>query len=216
MTIDLFDGQQLAPDAPRGLGRAMVGDGKRKRRARDYYPTPTEATRALLIAERPYWGEAAACGPAFWEPCGRGGAIARVALDEFGLTSIATDIVGDPAHDVDEQDLLAVRTAPASRVVSNLPFALARPMVAHLWGVLQLDYMALLFKTTFLNCGESAALWRAGLAPNRRWDCTWRIDFTDEGNPTMDCTWLVWDRLHAGQRFGLLDRGGPVAVEGLF
>lgn len=188
----------------------MTGDGKRKRRAHDYYPTPAEATRALLVAERPFWGETACLDPAFWEPCGRGGAIASVARDEFGLTSIATDIVPDPLHDVEERDLMAVRTAPAARAISNLPFALARPMVGHLWGVLRLDYMALLFKTTFLNCGESAALWRAGLAPNRRWDLTWRLDFTNEGSPTMDCTWLVWDRLHTAQQFGLLDRSGPV------
>lgn len=209
MTVDLFDGPQLAPDAPRGLGRAMAGDGKVARRPRDYYPTPAEATRALLVAELQRWP---AGDTAFWEPCGRGGAIARVALAEFGLTSIATDIVEDPDNDVDAADLFAVKVAPARRVVSNLPFVIARPMVAHLWGVLQLDYMALLFKTTFLNCGESAALWRAGFAPTRRWDLTWRLDFLDLGNPTMDCTWLVWDRIDCTPAFGLLDRAGPVVA----
>jgi hypothetical protein len=193
----------------------MSGDGKTARRPLDFYPTPAEATHALLVAERPWQAGWVDDDPAFWEPCGRGGAIARVARS-FGLRSIATDIVADPANDVAAQDLLAVRHAPVQRAISNLPFAVARPMVAHLWGVLQLDYLALLFKATFLNCGESAALWRAGLAPTRRWDVTWRLDFTDGGAPVMDCVWLVWDRHDPVQRFGLLDRAGPVDVAGLF
>lgn len=210
MTVDLFDGPQLAPPAPRGLGRAMAGDGKVARRARDYYPTPPEATRALLIAEWAHWRDRVGMQAAFWEPCGRGGAIAQVAREAFGLRCVATDIVADPANDVAALDLFAVRAAPVDRVLTNLPFALARPMVGHLWTTLRLDYMALLFKTTWLNCGKSADLWRAGLAPTRRWDLTWRLDFLDLGDPTMDCTWLVWDRIDTRQAFGLLDRAGPV------
>lgn len=210
---DLFDGPKLAIDAPTGLGAAMTGGtrgGKTKRRALDYYPTPPAATRALLIAEMPYWGN----HRAMWEPCGRGGAIARVAAD-FGITTIATDIVADPANDVAQADLMTVQVPPALRAVSNLPFAHARPMVAHLWHVLQLDYMALLFKVSWLNCGEGAKLWQGGLAPTRRWDLTWRLDFTDGGNPTMDCVWLVWDRIREEPGFGLLDRQGPVGRAGL-
>ena len=39
----------LAPPAPRGLGRAMLGGGEKVDRMRsDFYPTPVEVTRALL------------------------------------------------------------------------------------------------------------------------------------------------------------------------
>jgi hypothetical protein len=166
---------QLAPDAPRGLGAAMVGGQirslKAKRRALDYYPTPPEATRALFAAEAASIG----AGPV-WEPCGRGGAIARV-LAASGVRVVASDIVADPANDVAQADLMAVRHAPARKIVTNLPFAPARAMVAHLWTLPDVDYMAALFKATWLSCGKGAALWRAGLAPTRRYDLTWRLDF---------------------------------------
>lgn len=222
MNPDLFTGPQLAADSPRGLGRIMAGDGdKTKRHALDFYPTPAEATRALLRAEMPFLADRVGVEPGFWEPCGRGGAIARVAADEFGLSAIATDIVADPAHGVDQLDLFAAREALAPFVISNLPFAIARRMIAHLWGTLGVEYMALLFKATFLNCGESAALWRDGMGPNGRWDVTWRVDFKPAQRASrspMDTCWLIWDRRNRDTfRYGLLTRDGPVPIgQGLF
>lgn len=202
---DLFAGPKLAGDAPRGLGRAMAGDGKTPRRALDFYPTPAEATRAIIAAER----AALTRYPLIWEPCGRGGAIARE-LQAAGMATIATDIVADPANHVAAADLLAVRRLLAPAVLTNPPFALARRMIAHLWRDLAVDYLALLLKTTFWSCGESAALERAGLGATRRWELTWRLDFSGGGSPVMDCTWFVWDRRSPARGFGLLDRDGPV------
>jgi hypothetical protein len=203
--LDLLAGQ-LAPDAPRGLGRQMTGGGQKvKRRRLDFYQTPPDATRAFVAAER----AALRRYPLIWEPCGRGGAIAAV-LQAAGVATIASDLVADPAHQVEGQDLLAVRRPWAPAVVTNPPFALARPIVALLWGALQVDYLALLLKTTFLSCGKSAALERAGLGPTRRYDLTWRLDFTGGGNPTMDCTWFVWDRVDPHRDFALLDREGLI------
>lgn len=208
--IDLFDGPRLAPDAPTGLGQMMAGfkrGGVTPRRALDYYPTPIEATAALVAAE----GDAIGAGP-IWEPCGRGGAIARV-LHGHGIATIATDIVPDPENDVAGIDLFAVESAPARRVVSNLPFAISRPMIVHLWETLAVDYMALLFKASFMHCDKSADLWRAGLGNTRRWDLSWRLDFTGGGRPVMDCTWFIWDRIDPRPAIGLLDRNGPVRIE---
>lgn len=211
---DLFT---LAPDAPRGLGRALAGGGdKVKRKAFDFYPTPPEATRAFLRAE----GQAIArhvqatnARPALWEPCGYGGAIATVAA-AMGWPMVASDLRADPAHDVEGRDLFDYREAPAPIAVSNPPFALARKMIIHILTRAQgVTYLALLLKTTFWNCGESAELARAGLMPNRRWDVTWRIDFLDQGNPTMDCAWYVWDMADRAPHWGLLDRDGAVRIE---
>jgi len=213
LATDLLGEPQLARNQPVGLGTAIAGGGdKAKRRANDYYPTPPEATHALLIAEKPFCLHRGAV----WEPCGRGGAIKRV-LDQHDIISVCTDIVADPDNEVSQLDLLAAKEPLAQGVITNMPFALARPMIAHLWTVLKVDYMALLFKAQFLNSGESAKLWRAGMEPTRRWDLTWRLDFTGGGSPTMDCCWLVWDRHDNTQRFGLLDKNGPVGIDrGLF
>lgn len=204
---DLFDGPRLAPDAPTGLGQAMQGfkrAGTTPRRALDYYPTPDDATEALWAAE----GAAIGAGPV-WEPCGRGGAIARV-LQGRGVTTIATDIVADPANDCAGIDLFAVRSAPARRVVTNLPFAISRAMIVHLWETLAIDYLAVLHKASFMHCGEAAKLWQAGLGCTRRWDLSWRLDFTGGGRPVMDCSWYIWDRIDPTPAIGLLDRNGPV------
>ena len=203
----------LAPDAPRGLGRAMTGGGdKARRRPNDFYPTTDpDATRAMLIAEMPYLrAHIERHGARMWEPCGRGGAIARVAK-QFGLKTIATDIVPDPANHVAQLDLLHAPRLLAPIVITNFPFALARPMIRHLVGTLKAPYLCMLHKTTFWNSGEDggAALWQ-DYPCNRRWDMTWRLDFTGGGNPTMTTTWFVWDQLNPHQEFGLLDRSGPV------
>lgn len=200
---DLFS-HQLAPDGVRGLGAAIAGGNpKVARRAHDFYPTPPDATRALIVAEMDHLR-----GRTIWEPCARGGAILRV-LREHSLRSIGTDIVADPEHGVTGQDLLTATVAHSTHVLTNMPFALARRMVGHLWNGLRVDYMALLFKVQFLNCGKGAALY-ASCPPTRRWDLTWRLDFTGGGNPTMDCCWLVWDRGANQRDFGLLNKSGPV------
>lgn len=197
-------GEKLAPDGVKGLGAAIAGGNpKVARRELDYYPTPAAATRALLLAEQEQLR-----GHTIWEPCARGGAILDV-LDEFDMPWTATDIVPDPEHGVIGADLFEVRQPLARKVVTNMPFAIARRMVGHLWNDLRVDYMALLFKVQFLNCDKGAMLYRS-CEPTRRWDLTWRLDFTGGGNPTMDCVWLVWDRIDTRRSFGLLDRSGPV------
>lgn len=186
----------------------MAGGGaKTARRALDFYPTPSEATRAFLAAER---GAIVPHGMV-WEPCGRGGAIARE-LELVQLRTVASDIVADPTNGVAGADLLLERSAWAPAVVTNPPFALARPMIVHLWGTLHVDYLALLLKTQFWNSGKSAALWRDGFRPTRRWDITWRIDFTGAGDPVMSVSWFVWDRRDPREAMGLLDRDGPVGA----
>lgn len=220
---DLFRSDQLAADQPTGLGTAMVGGkgrldlDKTARRALDFYPTPPDCTRALLIAER---HAIAGHGAFVWECCGRGGAIADV-LREFRLASIASDIVADPEHDVIAQDVLHAAAALAPVVVTNPPFAIAAAIVSHLLGDLGVRYLALLLKQTFWQTDTESGRGRLGLwrdfPPSRRWDLTWRPDFTGGRSSTMACSWFVWDAgtprdaLPPGMvPWGLLNRMGPV------
>ncbi|HEX8400488.1 MAG TPA: hypothetical protein VF628_02165 [Allosphingosinicella sp.] len=197
-------------------GKGKLNHDKTARRALDFYPTPAECTRALFAAELPFM---AVHGFDLWEPCGRGGAIARVA-DRLGFRVAATDIVADPVNAVLLLDLLDAREARAPLVVTNPPFALARPMIAHLLGKLDVRYLALLLKTTFWSADNRHGLWRAH-PPARRWDMTFRPDFLEGASrkkgsgSTMNCSWFVWDSLAAGPPvWGLLGRDGPVLPTG--
>lgn len=229
MTLIGDQGGRLARDEVTGLGSAMAGGkgklAKTARRAYDFYPTPADCTQALLIAESEALREH--CFPfgdgEVWEPCGHGGAIARI-LAEFGFSTVATDIRPDPANRVSELDLLAAETWLAPAVVTNMPFALAAKMIAHLIRRLKVTYLACLLKSTFWSTSSEnrgrVGLWRDH-PPSRRWDMGWRPDFLEGQGPkgqgsTMLCTWFIWDSLappppHPAMiPCGLLLRDGPV------
>jgi hypothetical protein len=208
----------LARNEPTGLGTAMAGGkgklnlAKTKRNAFDYYPTPAEATRALLYAELAFILEH---GDEIWEPCGRGDAIGAV-LRAMRLLTIATDIVADPANNVGQLDILAAIEALALIAITNPPFALAEKIIIHLLGRLKLRYLALLLKSTFWQtCSEDRGrmgLYRA-FRPSRRLDLNWRVDFTGGGASTMNVSWFIWDANAPALPFipaYLLDRTGIV------
>lgn len=220
---------KLAPDAPTGLGAAMAGGKARlattERRELDYYPTPPEATRALILAEHRHFAPyvpAAWRDHEVWEPCGRGGAIARELVRQLPqLRVTATDIVPDPANAVAALDLLQAKQLLAPIVITNPPFALAGRMIAHLLDQLHAPYVALLLKTQFWSTDTEGGRGRLGLfrrhPPNWRWDCTWRVDFTGQENSTMNVSWFIWDiRRRHEMGWGLLSRTGPVETTDLF
>lgn len=212
-------GDALGRDEPRGLGTAMAGGKgklnleKTQRHALDFYQTPSDCTRALLLAER---SRIIAHGRRVWECCGRGGAIARLLLID-GLDPVSSDIVADPDNGVAQLDVLTARDAPAAVVITNPPFAIAARIVAHLLGDLGVTYLALLLKQTFWQTDTEEGRGRLGLYRRfphaRRWDLTWRPDFTGAGASTMACSWFVWDSLAERTHTppcGLLGRDGPI------
>lgn len=202
--MSLFPEPVLAPDAPTGLGRAMVGGhgGPNRRQPNDYYPTPAEVTRALLRVE---YHALRSTGLRVWEPCGRGGAIKRE-LNRAGFDTIGTDIVADPANAIQQLDVLKARRFKAPAVVTNPPFVLAPEIILHLLGNLRVKYLALLLKASFFHAEERRALFHQHL-PARIHALTWRPDFLGGGAPTMECAWFVWQRGWAlGTHYHLLPR----------
>ncbi len=202
---------------PIGLGTAMVGAkgklAKGQRRKDDYYPTPAEATHALLLAEGAAIRAALARHGATraWEPCGRGGAIARVAA-EHGIAMVATDLVPDPANHVAQLDALLARRALSPVVVTNPPYGnFPLAFIQHMLFALDVDCMALLLKGNWWHQGAAIPLWNRR-RPAREHKLTWRLDFEDAGNPVMTFSWFVWDRAaETGQCItNLLNRDGPV------
>lgn len=179
---------------PINIGAAMAG-GNGKRRADDFYPTPYEATEALMQAVGKH------VGPLVHEPACGDGAMARV-IELYGHKVIGTDLVargyGDPFVDYLDCGPLA----PA--VITNPPFKLAADFIETTLDT-GVDFAAFLLKATFWNAGKRVALCERH-PPSMVLPVAWRIDFTGQGAPTMDCAWFVWIRGFEGQVFRPLPR----------
>lgn len=112
VTVLLFN-PRTANDAYRGARPFPVsGQFHPNRAAYEFYPTPPEATRALLAAER-FEGTV-------WEPaCGQGH-IAKV-LTETGHDVVATDLI-DYGFGQAGRDFLVEREPLARNIITNPPY----------------------------------------------------------------------------------------------
>jgi hypothetical protein len=184
------------------------GGNAANRRALDFYPTPTDVTRALLLflALQP-------C--VIWEPACGDGAMSRV-LEQAGHTVISTDIrhTGFGEGGV---DFLAAPDRSCSGVITNPPFAAAEQFIRKALGTAPL--VAMLLKSQYWHAQKRYRLFTehppAWILP-----LTWRPDFLDGergGAPTMECLWTVWKRGETDTRYRPLQRpqdglfGGQVA-----
>jgi hypothetical protein len=162
------------------LGVALAG-GNGARQIDDFYPTPPEATVALLERCRRYIGHVV------HEPACGDGAMARV-LEMYGHRVIATDLI-DRGYGMGGCDYLA--DPPASRsIVTNPPFKLAAEFIEHSMRH-NPAFCAMLVKATFWNAAKRVTLFNR-FPLKMVLPLTWRLDFTSKGSPTMDCIWCVW------------------------
>ena len=97
-----------------GSSRASVDDHVRRQRdiADDFYPTPPEATRALLSVEQ--------FDASIWEPACGEGHIARV-LTEAGNRVVATDL-NDRGFGIVGCDFLRETRPRAKHIITNPPY----------------------------------------------------------------------------------------------
>lgn len=214
---------KLAPDSPIGLGAAMAGGrttaSTGERNAWDYYQTPADCARAILLAEARHMR---LHSTAVWEPCGHGGRLMQAGR-AAGFDMFGTDIRPDPAHGVAQLDLLAARRLIAPVVLANFPWSHGAAMIDHLLGRLRAPYLCALFKTQYWQTATEEGRGRLALfrrhPPVMRWDCNWRVQFKPNErdargklkHSTMNVSWFVWDTHRQGQmQWGLLDRSGPV------
>jgi hypothetical protein len=168
---------------PRAGGVLAGGSGgKSQRRENDFYPTPWEATVALLKEVK--------FPRRVWEPACGDGAIYRV-LDAFGHAVICSDICPgmNGAH---ARDFLVYDEPIGNHmdaIITNPPFKLAAPFIemAAEYGV----PFAFLLKTQFWHAANRLPLFNE-IPPTQVLPLTWRLDFTGGGAPTMDCAWFVW------------------------
>ena len=165
----------------KGLGSAMAGSTMgttgRERHPSDFYATPADITRSLLLSPwRPPLEET------IWE-CACGTDAMADAQRQAGYQVIATDI--DTGHDFMKQESLL-----APSIMTNPPFKHATEFIEKAYD-LRADYLALLLKMTFWSAASRLDLFRR-CQPVAVLPLTWRMDATGQGAPTMDCAWYVW------------------------
>jgi len=128
-----------------------------------------------------------------WEPaCGRG-RMARV-LQAAGYDVTASDLI-DRGYGCGGVDFLTTRNLRAPVIITNPPYGpLVEAFIRHAYA-LGAGYLALLVKADFWQAAGKAArhLLFSELPPTRIHPLGWRLDWTGEGRPVMNCVWLVWD-----------------------
>ncbi|MBB4017625.1 hypothetical protein GGR16_002659 [Chelatococcus caeni] len=178
---------------------AMLSGGER--RSDDFYPTPPEATRALLP-----WIEDFPRG--VWEPACGDGALAEV-LRKAGYAVTPTDLV-DRGYGKGGIDFLGTRSAWGAAIVTNPPFKLAQQFIEHAER-LGIGHMALLLKSNFWQAKRRAPLFRRW-RPHQILALNWRLDFTGAGAPHTDCMWCIWRPAGLGiVSYDIVDKPGGAA-----
>lgn len=159
--------------------RICGGNTAYKRNASDFYPTPPEATQALLdfleIEE----------GKRIWEPaCGEGHMVD--VLEKNGYMVRATDIQTGT-------DFLETENNDCDWIITNPPFSLSEQFIRKC-----AEYhvpFALLLKSQYWHAAKRVSLFNE-ITPTYILPLTWRPDFLfktrGKGSPLMDVIWCVW------------------------
>lgn len=165
----------------------MGGNSATGRRQSDFYPTPPEATIALvqfLRLER---------GTVIWEPAFGEGDMGQ-ALGACGLTVYGTDIRG--GQDFLVRDHPDGIDAPFNWIITNPPFSLAEAFIRHAAKIGK--PFAMLLKSQYWHAAKRAQLFHE-IPPSYVLPLTWRPDFFfkdrqpgDTSSPLMDVMWCVW------------------------
>lgn len=173
-----------------GIGAKMAGGNSAVgRKTDDFYATiDTDVTETLLQHFR--FGDRkiheCACGT---------GEMAEI-IKIYGYQVISTDLV-DREYGEGGVDFLALKNPMAPVVITNPPFKIANKFIEHGMGILKLDAMALLLKSTYFHAARRKTLFD-DFPPVAICPLLWRPDFSGQGSPTMEFTWFIWKRGFAG------------------
>ncbi len=176
----------------KGLTIANGGDSAKRRRL-DFYPTPPEATHALML-----FLDLEPC--TIWEPACGDGAMSKV-LRKYGHNVLSSDLreVGYGEGSVDF--LTNVRDCDA--IITNPPFNRSHEFILH--AIKQADVVAMLLKSQYWHAKKRIDLFRNN-PPAFVLPLTWRPDFGNGGAPTMEVHWTVWVKGDSNTKYRLLDK----------
>ena len=162
--------------------RISGGNSARGLRQSDLYPTPPEATVALLqFLNLPK-------NTNVWEPAAGEGDMA-VVLQNYFETVYTTDIL-------DGTDFLKSSIDAADWIITNPPFSLAEDFICRAAKIEK--PFAMLLKSQYWHASKRMALFE-DIPPSYILPLTWRPDFFfkerengNSGSPLMDVMWCVW------------------------
>lgn len=150
------------------------------RRKNDFYPTPKEATQALVDFLKSHF--LLRTNDIVWE-CACGSNAMVDVLKDNGLLTWATDIQKG-------QDFITYEMQePFDWIITNPPFCLAEEFIkkAAVYG----KPFAFLLKSQYWHSAKRAALFDE-IKPTFVLPLTWRPDFTGAGASMLDMCWCVW------------------------
>lgn len=156
----------------------------------DWYPTPPEATEALLSVET--------FSGTVWEPACGDGAICHV-LERHGIPYIATDLIyrgfGEGDHDFLTSELRA------ENIITNPPFTLAQQFVERALERTT-GKVAMLCKLQFLE-GSKRKIMFQNTPLKTVYVFSKRLTMTREGKPMKNggmipFAWYLFDHAHKG------------------
>lgn len=159
--------------------RLVGGNSAYGRAKSDFYPTPPDATLALVKAL------GLPAGTRIWEPACGEGHMANV-FKKCGYEVMATDIrMG--------KNFLSASYEPCDWIITNPPFSIADKFIER---CLYFDRpFALLLKSQYWHAKKRLPLFKAH-PPTTIFPLTWRPDFLFKtrggGSPLMDVMWCVW------------------------
>lgn len=160
--------------------RINGGNTAYQRNSQDFYPTPPDATQALIdFLKIPR-------GRTIWEPAVGKGDLANVLRANWYFV-IGTDIQTGT-------DFLTCDVVPCDWIITNPPFSLAEQFIRKC--VEFKKPFALLLKSQYWHAKSRLSLFREH-PPRYVLPLTWRPDFLfktrGKGSPLMDVMWVVWD-----------------------
>lgn len=154
------------------------GGDRKKRRELDFYPTPPDATHALMQ----FFESIGKKFNTVWEPACGDGSMVKV-IEQYGCRVIGTDIT--TGRDFTTCSLFGEFDA----VITNPPFELSQVFIER---ALQCSpVVAMLLKSQYWHSKKRIALFEK-TTPSYVLPLTWRPDFGGGGSPTMDVLWTVW------------------------
>lgn len=169
------------------------------RKPADFYPTPPDATQALLNHLK------LPRGTTVKEPACGDGAMARV-LTKAGFVVDASDLREDSGYGTGGVDFLKRPGKPAEWVITNPPFNLS---VEFIQTSLKLTpNVAMLLKSQYWHAASRLALFHEH-RPAEILPLTWRPAFLEAergSSPLMDVMWVVWRKGSTGTSFTPLKR----------